>query len=346
MQTLEKFFYVALEKYDANAVTAAIEAGAKAIVIPKGNAEKIQKLGKISVISEDGDMVPGSDIEIIKITQKEDEDTIVALNGKIPTIIQNLDWSIIPLENLISKTTNLVQSASTEEEAKLALTTMEKGSDGVCLHSSDMNVIKAVGNIVREASAESLDLVIAKITEISPVEMSDRCCLDTTSILPPGEGMLVGDSGKAMFLVHNENVQSPYCDPRPFRVNAGAVHAYIKVPNNRTKYLCEMSAGDRVLAVSPDGSTRSVAVGRNKIERRPMLLVKAIAEEQDEKTGTMKQVKVSLVLQNAETIRLTGKDGAPTSVTKLQPGDEVLVYIGSSNGRHFGTEVVETILEK
>ncbi len=345
MKTLEKFFYVALEKYDANAVTAAIEAGAKAIMIPKGNVENIQKLGKISVISEDGDIVPGKDIEVIKITKKEDEDKIVSLHGKIPTIIQNLDWSIIPLENLISKTDNLVQSASNEEEAKLALTTMKKGADGVCLHSHDMNIIKAVGDIVRQASAEKLDLVTAKIVSISPVEMSDRCCLDTTSILPPGEGMLVGDSGKAMFLVHNENVESPYCDPRPFRVNAGAVHAYIKLPNNRTKYLCEMSSGDKVLAVDPQGNTRSVAVGRNKIERRPMLLVKATAEEKDD-SGKIKTINISLVLQNAETIRLTNPKGQPISVTKLKQGDEVLVYIGSSNGRHFGTEVVETITEK
>jgi len=38
----------------------------------------------------------------------------------------NKDRTIIPLENLLSKTTNLIQTVTTAEQAKLALTTMEK----------------------------------------------------------------------------------------------------------------------------------------------------------------------------------------------------------------------------
>jgi 3-dehydroquinate synthase II len=74
------------------------------------------------------------------------------------------------------------------------------------------------------------------------------------------------------------------------------VHAYVRLPENRTKYLCELSAGDEVLAVDPKGNSHTVAVGRNKIERRPMMLVSA---------QNKKGKRVSLVLQNAETIRLT-----------------------------------------
>ncbi len=333
---MSKFFFVALPSADRIAVTSALEAGATAIMVPDGNAEKVRNFGKIKVIANDGDMVLGKDIEMIKITKKEDEAKIVALKGAIPVIIENLDWTIIPLENLISKTTNLVQSVKNEEETRLALTTMERGADGVCLFSSDPSVIKAVGNIVRDLESPNIPLVKAKIVSIAPVEMSDRCCIDTTSLLPPGEGLLVGDSAKALFLVHNENVISPYCDPRPFRINAGAVHAYVLLPDNRTKYLCEISAGDRVLTVRPDGKSRVTAVGRNKIERRPMLLVTAEAEGK----------KISLVLQNAETIRLTNASGEPVSVTKLQKGDEVLAYLGSGHGRHFGTEVKESITEK
>ena len=120
-----------------------------------------------------------------------------------------------------------------------------------------------------------------------------------------------------MFLVHNENVESPYCATRPFRVNAGAVHAYIRLPHNRTKYLCELSSGDEVLAVDSNGKGYVVAVGRNKIERRPMLLVTA---------ENKRRKKVSLVLQNAETIRLTTPEGKPTSVTRLVKGDKVLAF--------------------
>jgi len=43
--------------------------------------------------------------------------------------------------------------------------------------------------------------------------------------------------------VHSESVENPYVEPRPFRVNAGAVHAYIMMPNGKTKYLDELQDG-------------------------------------------------------------------------------------------------------
>ena len=55
--------------------------------------------------------------------------------------------------------------------------------------------------------------------------------------------------------------------------------------------------------------------------------------------------KVSLLMQNAETIRLTAKDGKPVSITHMNVGDEVLAYF-QEGGRHFGQAVKETIVEK
>jgi 3-dehydroquinate synthase II len=138
-----------------------------------------------------------------------------------------------------------------------------------------------------------------------------------------------------MFLIRAENIETPYCDPRPFRVNAGAVHAYIKIPDGKTKYLADLKTGDQVLIVDAKGKTEVTYVGRSKIERRPMLLVEADYNGQ----------KISLVLQNAETIRLTNPYGLPVSVTHLRLGDEILVNIEES-GRHFGVKINETIVEK
>ena len=147
--------------------------------------------------------------------------------------------------------------------------------------------------------------------------------------------MLVGNTSNSFFLVHNENITSPYCDPRPFRVNAGAVHAYILCPENKTKYLIEAVAGIDVLIVDPKGNTSIASIGRTKIERRPMLLVEG---ENDKKQP------VGLVVQNAETIRLTAPDGSPKSVVQLKKGDNVLGYF-TTGGRHFGEAVEETIRE-
>jgi len=54
----------------------------------------------------------------------------------------------------------------------------------------------------------------------------------------------------------------------------------------------------------------------------------------------------TVILQNAETIRLIAKDNRLVSVTDLKVGDEALVYTKSSSGRHFGMPVDEFILEK
>ncbi len=118
-------------------------------------------------------------------------------------------------------------------------------------------------------------------------------------------------------------------------MNAGAVHAYTLLPDGRTAYLTDLAAGDKVLIVEHTGTTREVIVGRAKIERRPLLLVEAKAGD----------AEVSLVLQNAETIRLVAEDGGAISVARLAVGDRVLGSV-TEGGRHFGIAVAETILEK
>jgi 3-dehydroquinate synthase II len=53
----------------------------------------------------------------------------------------------------------------------------------------------------------------------------------------------------------------------------------------------------------------------------------------------------SLIVQNAETVRLVS-DGGSKSVSELKLGDEVLVRV-EDGGRHFGTLVVdETVIER
>jgi 3-dehydroquinate synthase II len=330
-----KKFWVKISPFNKNLVTAALEAGAHAVMVPKGYASEVHKLAKTMVISEDGDLKLGRDVQEVTIHSKADEAKVVAAKGKIPTIIANIDWTIIPLENLISKTTNLIQTVESAGQAKVALETMEKGADGILLIAKTMSQIKETAKVFEQAQNVRVHLVPAKIKSIKPVAISDRCCIDTCSVIAPGAGMLVGNSSSAMFLVYSENVKSPYCDPRPFRVNAGAVHAYVMTPGNKTKYLMELGSGDEVLIVDYKGGTSVAAVGRNKMERRPMLLVTAEHEGKE----------VALILQNAETIRLTSPKGKPVSVTSLKRGDLVMAHF-MEGGRHFGSYVKETITEK
>jgi len=334
-----KKFWFKISEWNKELVTSAIESGFSAIYVPEGFVSKVKELAVLDVISKDkqADFVIGQDIEEVLIDSKEKEKEVEKYHGKIPVIIMNKDWTIIPLENLISKTSNLVQRVRSADEAKLALETMERGADGILLETTDVLEIKKMGNLIRSALNENLKLVETVIASTEPVGIGDRVVVDTASILKPGQGLLVGDSASALFLVYNENVENPYCDPRPFRVNAGAAHAYIRMPGDTTKYLSELKSGMKALIVDEHGNTEQGVIGRVKIEKRPMMIVRAKSDERE----------FTLIMQNAETIRLTKPDGGYISVTKLKPGDKILAFLQELGvGRHFGRKLQETIKEQ
>ncbi|ADC88858.1 3-dehydroquinate synthase [Thermocrinis albus DSM 14484] len=320
---------------DKNVVTAAIEAGAKVLVLSKPeDVKEVKKLSRILVAGPEGDLKEGEDYVYVLIKGKEDEERAAKFAPHVKVVVETTDWTIIPLENLIAQREELYAVVRNEEQAKTAIKILEKGVKGVVLRTSDPDLVRKVARVLEEEE-ETIPLVKVRITRVLPLGLGDRVCVDTTSLLKRGEGMLVGNSSGGMFLVHAETEENPYVASRPFRVNAGAVHMYIRVPENRTRYLCELKAGDEVMVYDHTGKGRVVYVGRAKVERRPMLLVE----------GKVNGKKVSAILQNAETIRLVKPDGNPVSVVELKEGDEVLGYVEEA-GRHFGMKVEETILEK
>jgi 3-dehydroquinate synthase II len=257
------------------------------------------------------------------------------------TIVVGENWQIIPLENLIARIgeeTDLIAGVTTAEEAKTAFETLELGSDGVLLDTDSPDEIRDTIKVRDAAERESLELRHATVTGVERTGMADRVCVDTGSLMDHNEGMLVGSLSRGLFFVHAETAESPYVASRPFRVNAGAVHAYVRTPGGETKYLSELSSGDEVQVVDAQGNTREAIVGRAKIEKRPMFRIEAEIETDD---GTD---RIETLLQNAETIKISTPDGR-TAVTDLEPGDEMLVYY-EETARHFGEAVEESIIEK
>ena len=253
-------------------------------------------------------------------------------------IIEVKDWKIIPLENIIAKLhkmhTKIFSIARNAKEARKMFSILDVGVDGVIFNTGSMNE-------VREAlvylGSKSFELSTAKILEIQEVGDGERVCVDTASMLNRGEGMLIGSRANFLFLVHNESVGSSFTSPRPFRVNAGAVHCYTLAPDGTTKYLSELETGVEILVLDSKGKARRTAIGRCKIEKRPMLMIKA--KVGDEIGG--------IIAQDAETIRFVKSNGQLVSVTHLKKGDSVLVHSKPATGRHFGMEVSdEYILEK
>jgi 3-dehydroquinate synthase II len=355
-------------------VTTGLESGADFVFLNEQDILKVRELGniKIAAPSEDADIVVvGKDSEgdgtsklptdfsnsediaeaqhltregktvagYVVIKNKKYEQFAVELGKSCDyLIVVGTDWKVIPLENLIAGLQKLdveiIAGVQNAEEAKLALETLEHGSDGVFLDTDNFSEIKKVAAVRDRSGMEKIPLARARVTKVKPVGMGDRVCVDTASLMVLGEGMLIGSQSNGLFLVHSESEESPYVAARPFRVNAGAVHAYIRV-GEKTRYLSELASGDEVLIIDSEGETRPAVVGRIKIERRPLMLVEAEVE------GT----KIRTLLQNAETIKLVGADGKPISVTALKEGEEVLVNFEAA-ARHFGIKIEETIIEK
>jgi len=254
------------------------------------------------------------------------------------TIVVGEDWTIIPLENLIARIgeeTELIAGVTSAKEAETAFETLEIGSDAVLLDSDDPDEIRETVEVRDEAERETLDLDWAEVTTVERTGSADRVCVDTGSLMDHDEGMLVGSMSRGLFFVHAETAESPYVASRPFRVNAGAVHAYVRTPDGGTKYLSELKSGDEVQVVDSDGATREATVGRVKIEKRPMFRVEAEFEDGD---------RVETLLQNAETIKVSTRDGR-TAITDLEVGDKLRVY-REGGARHFGETVEESIIEK
>ncbi len=355
-------------------ITTGLESGADAVLLNPEHVQKVRELGNIKTAApvEEADIIvvgingegdgtgklpsdfaDSEDIAQVQRLAREGKTVagyVVIKNKKCEQfavelgkscdylIVIGTDWKVIPLENLIAGLQKLdveiIAGVQNAEEAKLALETLEHGSDGVLLDTDNLSEIKKVIAIRDRSGMEKIPLVKARVTKVKPVGMGDRVCVDTASLMIPGEGMLIGSQSNGLFLVHSESEESPYVAARPFRVNAGAVHAYIRV-GEKTRYLSELSSGDDVLIVDSEGETRPAVVGRVKIERRPLMLVEAEVEG----TG------IKTLLQNAETIKLVGSDGKPISVAALKDGDEVLVYFEAA-ARHFGIKIEETIIEK
>lgn len=330
-----RLIWVKVDPWDKEMVTTALEGGADAILVPPGHSHKVKALGRVPTVSEDGDIRVGEDVIFFDVTSSADEDEIVRL-GRTKTIILNCnDWTVIPLENLIAKgAENFIVQVGSLAEAQTAFGILEKGVRHILyVPPNVVDLKKALSSL--KSAPERIDLETAEITEIRALGMGDRVCVDTCTEMAEGEGMLVGNSSSALFLVHSESVVNPYVSPRPFRVNAGPVHAYTRVPGGKTRYLSELAAGDPVLLVNYKGEAFTGIVGRLKVEKRPLLLVRARVGERE----------INTILQNAETIRLTTPEGKPVSVAVLNPGDKVMVALEAS-GRHFGMKIDEQIMEK
>ncbi len=320
----------------------ALEHGFRDIVLHPDDCRALASLGKYVQIVIKGDEISaeGKTGRFFTIESKFDVDRALAHAGKADfVVVAARDWKVIPMENLIAEyqgaRTKLLAQVSSAADARVFLETLERGVDGVVFDIHDDRELSEAAKFVAQARKMEMPLAEGKIISVTQLGSGDRVCVDTCTMLQLGEGMLIGSQSGGMFLVHSESKHNEYAAPRPFRVNAGAVHSYILMADGRTKYLSELKAGDEVLAVDVRNQTQSVVVGRVKIEKRPLVLVEA-------ESGVR---RFNVILQNAETVCLVSA-GAPVSIVDIKVGDTVAVWLSEGEGRHFGKSIKENIIEK
>jgi 3-dehydroquinate synthase II len=298
-------------------------------------------------ISQDGNVIG----EIIKVNGANGQDKARSLVGSVSWLLLEFeDWSMIPIENIIAactgSPTKIAALIRTPAEAQGAAFALEIGVDALVVElNQEMINAASIAKSQRGENVEPIDTVDnSQNIELQPLEItniesggiSDRYCIDLTSLLEIGEGMLIGSSSSCMALIHGETIASNYVPSRPFRVNAGPPHAYIVMANMTTKYLSELKAGDEIMIISSSGYCKTATVGRLKIERRPMLLF-SLKNRNDK--------EAQIFTQQAETVRLVSTEKENIAVTDLTIGQYILGW-SDPDARHIGVAVPSEVVER
>ena len=251
-----------------------------------------------------------------------------------------IEWTgdrVIPLENAIASAGHRFELwviARGPRELPAALGALEHGARRVIVEVRSPAEVEELESLLERPLPTDLAWALVPVSTVRAAGLGDRVIVDTTSLLRPSEGLLVGSAAGFLFHVASEAVGSKFSRPRPFRVNAGSAHSYVLMGDGSTRYLAELEAGDAVLVTQPGGPSRSVRVGRVKVERRPLVVI----------TASVDGMERTVFLQEAETVRLSAET-ARIPTTEIAPGTRVH---GASlpPARHLGRAVEETIIER
>ena len=309
-------------------------------VLPPGSTAEIEPSDERIV--GDGELLhlPGVDAPVAVRSVGDLNELERLLAATADGTILAVAWTgdrVIPLEWAVARRGrrfHLWTFARTPEEVPAALGALEHGADRVVVRVRAPEDVDRLESFLERSSVPDLAWTLAKVTAVRPAGLGDRVIVDTTSLLRPEEGLLVGSAAAFLFHVASEAVGSTFSRPRPFRVNAGSAHSYVLMADGTTRYLAELAPGDSVASVVPAGTHRAVRVGRIKIERRPLSLVSA------EDHGTERTV----FLQEAETVRLSTEHGR-RALTELRAGESIR-GVRLPAARHLGAAIEETIEER
>ena len=128
-----KKLWVNVVPYEKGLAIAALESGAEAVELADGDSDKVRQFGKIKTVEKNGDIKPGVDVEFVDIAGKADEDKAAAVPLEKIVVLKMLDWTIIPIENLLARRgKNIMVQVENSKQARLMVEILEKALTGLC----------------------------------------------------------------------------------------------------------------------------------------------------------------------------------------------------------------------
>ncbi|NIQ99073.1 MAG: 3-dehydroquinate synthase II, partial [Gemmatimonadales bacterium] len=98
-----KRIWVCVDPWDRHLAFTALDSGADAVVVAEGDTPKVKELGALATVAPDGDIRPGEDVVWMDIRTKADEEAAATTHLDKTVVLRTHDWTVIPVENLISR---------------------------------------------------------------------------------------------------------------------------------------------------------------------------------------------------------------------------------------------------
>ena len=285
-----------------------------------------------------------SDVSEVVIDDNSSQNDALSLIGMVPwLLVRCSDWTMIPLENLVATSrdsgTRIAAAVNQEIDLNGIASALEHGVDAILVEFDLLDtailVVSEKTPVLDIESGQKPQVQSAEITSIESGGVGERACIDLTIRLQEGQGIATGSVSQLLCIVHGETLSSEFVPPRPFRVNAGAIHSYALMADGKTKYLRELKAGDAIAVLSSEGIVGKATIGRLKIENRPLLVIRF----------EVGKVKSQIIAQQAETVRLITPDGNILPITSAELVVNISVY-SDNRVRHIGQPLEGRVNER
>ncbi|MCH1443249.1 MAG: 3-dehydroquinate synthase II, partial [Candidatus Poseidoniaceae archaeon] len=192
-----------------------------------------QEGSETSIFTKEGFLYKGHSMigAHVHIDSDERQQYARSLAGTVEWIYLTFeDWSMIPIENIVAACdptpTRIAAEIIEPLQAHGAGFALEIGVDALVCSEKELEaalIVKSLRSFTEEVQEERADESLSETLTLSEVKISsiesghtgDRVCIDLTSLLEVGEGMLIGSTARSLALIHGETIESTYVPKRP-----------------------------------------------------------------------------------------------------------------------------------